>query len=53
MSQLLVHLYAVALQSVPVEPLLEVAGSLAAFTIGAGISLYVFHYRRRRGSRSG
>ena len=53
MSQVLAYFYSVALPSLPIEPLRELAGSLAAFTIGAGIALYAFHFRRRRGSRAG
>ncbi len=53
MSEVLVQFFMTVLPSMPVEPLREIAGSIAAFVIGAGISLYLFHFRRRRGSRSG
>lgn len=66
MSQVLAHFLPVALLSAPVAPALsldfllndslvapmrEFIASLVPFVLGAGISIYVFHYRR--GSKSG
>jgi hypothetical protein len=66
MSQVLAHILPVALLSAPaapalsfdfvlhdgfVAPLREFIASVVPFLLGAGISLYVFHYRR--GSKSG
>jgi hypothetical protein len=66
MSQVLAHILPVALLSAPVAPALsfdfllheslfapmrEFIVSLVPFVLGAGISIYVFHYRR--GSKSG
>jgi hypothetical protein len=66
MSQVLAHILPVALLSAPVAPALsfdfllhdslvaplrEFIASLLPFALGAGISIYVFHYRR--GSKSG
>jgi hypothetical protein len=68
MSQVLAHILPVALLSVPVAPALsfdfllhdsliaplrELFGSVAPFALGAGISVYVFHFRHGRGSKSG
>jgi hypothetical protein len=66
MSQVLAHILPVALLSAPVAPALsfdfllhdslvaplrELIASLVPFALGAGISVYVFHYRR--GSKPG
>lgn len=68
MSQALSQLIPVALLSLPAAPALsfdfllrdtallplrEFFGSLAPFGLGVGISLYVFHFRQRRGSKPG
>lgn len=68
MTQVLLHLQHLALLSVPVAPALsfdflrhdsallalrEFLGSFAPFVLGIGLSLYVFHFRQRGGSKSG
>ncbi len=68
MSQVLSQIVPVALLSIPVAPALsfdflrhdgallmlrEFFGSFAPFVLGIGVSLYVFHFRHRRGSKSG
>lgn len=68
MSQVLSHIVPVALLSIPVAPALsldflrhdavlaalrEFLGSFAPFVIGVSVSLYVFHFRQRRGPKSG
>jgi len=67
MSQLFAHFVPVALLSVPVapalsfdfllhdsmlDPLREFVGSLAPFALGVGVSLYLFHFRQGRGTKS-
>jgi hypothetical protein len=67
MSQVLSHIVPVALLSIPVAPALsfdflrhdgallvlrEFLDSFAPFVIGIGVSLYVFHFRQRGGSKS-
>ena len=66
MSQAFSQILPVALLSLPVAPALsfdfllhdsalvplrEFFGSLAPFVLGTGISLYVFHFRQRGGSK--
>lgn len=69
MSQVLSQIVPVALLSIPVAPALsfdflrhdgallmlrEFFGSFAPLILfGIGVSLYVFHFRHRRGSKSG
>ncbi|MCC6171937.1 MAG: hypothetical protein IT481_07900 [Gammaproteobacteria bacterium] len=68
MSQVLSQIVPVALLSIPVAPALsfdflrhdgallvlrEFLGSFAPFVLGIGVSLYVFYFRHRRGSKSG
>ena len=68
MSQVFSQLVPVALLSIPVAPALsfdflrhdaallglrDFFGAFAPFAIGVGVSLYVFHFRNRRGTKSG
>jgi hypothetical protein len=68
MSQALSHLVPVVLLSLPAAPALsfdfllrdsallplrEFCGSLAPFCLGIGLSLYVFLFRQRGGSKPG
>ncbi|MFO1454870.1 MAG: hypothetical protein U1F18_01375 [Steroidobacteraceae bacterium] len=68
MSQAFLHLQQIALLAVPVAPALsfdflrhdsallalrEFLDSFAPFVLGIGLSLYFFHFRQRRGPKSG
>ncbi len=68
MSQLFAQFIPVALLSVPVAPALsfdfllqdsmlnplrELVSALAPFALGVGVSLYLFHFRQGRDTKSG